>query len=511
MILPEDNQDLFPSFLNNNQPIESGMIGIEKESLRIDKSKVSTTPHDHFLGNSLCNRYITTDFSEAQIELITPPFNNSKRTISFLDDLHHYATKNIGDEYFWPLSMPIKTSADSEIPIATYGESNLGLFKEVYRKGLSHRYGHAMQVISGMHFNYSFPELMRSIFSLGKEQTLNKELTTAVYFRTIRNIHRMNWLILYLFGCSPVISKNLINNSYNFIQLSKDYYFLPYATSLRMSDLGYKNNNQSSLFVSLNTLEEYTSDLKAATAEPSKIFHKIYSSTMEPYPQISSNLLQIEDEHYGIARPKSTIASNDRQVSKLLLNGVDYIEFRSMDINPFSRVGVELNDLIFLEAFIIYCTLKSSAPMNSSEFANVSKNDLIVATRGREPKIKLKKGGRLIDLKSWAHKIFDEITPIIELMGHQSFNIEDYRSRLTYPELTLSASLLRKLREEEIDYYDLGQQLGMNNKNHYMNKGKDNNSNWALLKKEEEESLNRNKLLETSSLDTFEQYMENYF
>tara|TARA_Y100000590_G_scaffold229380_1_gene258766 strand:- start:53075 stop:54619 length:1545 start_codon:yes stop_codon:yes gene_type:complete len=511
MIQPEDNQDLLLSFLNNNQPIQQGHIGIEKESLRIHKSKVSTTPHDQFLGNSLCNSYITTDFSEAQIELITPPFNNGKHTISFLDDLHHYATNKIGDEYFWPLSMPIKTSSDSEIPIATYGRSNLGVFKEVYRKGLSHRYGHAMQIISGIHFNYSFPELIQSIFSLGTDQTLNKELTSAVYFRTIRNLHRMNWLILYLFGCSPVISKNLLNSSYNFIPLSKDYYFLPYATSLRMSDLGYQNNSQSSLFVSLNTLEEYTADLQAATAEPSKLFHKIFSNDVGSYPQISSNLLQIEDEHYGIARPKSMVDSNDRQTSKLLLSGVNYIEYRSMDINPFSRVGVEFNDLIFLEAFIIYCALQSSPPMSSSEFSNVSKNDLIVATRGREPKIKLKKGGKLIDLKSWAYKIFDEITPIIELMGYQSFNIENYRSRLTDPELTLSASLLRKLREEKIDYYDLGQQIGMNNKNHYMNKGKDSNPNWALLKQEEEESSNRNKLLESSSLDTFEQYVENYF
>tara|TARA_B100001142_G_C14348977_1_gene661297 strand:- start:12608 stop:14152 length:1545 start_codon:yes stop_codon:yes gene_type:complete len=511
MIQPEDNQDLLPSFLNNNQPIEPGYIGIEKESLRIDKSKLSLASHDKFLGNSLCNSYITTDFSEAQIELITPPFSSSKHTITFLDDLHHYATNKIGDEYFWPLSMPVRTSTDSEIPIATYGRSNLGAFKEVYRKGLSHRYGKAMQIISGIHCNFSFPELIHSIFSLDKDQILNNELTSAVYFRTIRNLHRMNWLILYLFGCSPVISKNLLNSSYDFIPLSEDYYFLPYATSLRMSDLGYKNINQSSLFVSLNTLEEYTAALEAATAEHSELFHKIFSNTVEPYPQLSSNLLQIEDEHYGIARPKSMVDSNNRQTSKLLLNGVNYIEFRSMDINPFSRVGIDLNDLIFLEAFIIYCTLKSSPSMSSSEFANVSKNDLVVATRGREPKIKLMKGGMLIELKSWAYEIFDEITPIIELMGHQSFDMENYRSKLTDPERTLSASLLRKLREEKIDYYDLGQQIGMNNKNYYMNKAKESNSNWTLFKKEEEESSNRNKLLESSSIDTFEQYMENYF
>ena len=512
MILPEDNKDFLLSFLNNSQSIENGKIGIEKESLRIDKSKISSTSHQHFLGNSLCNRYITTDFSEAQLELITPPLSSSKLTIDFLDNLHHYATKSIGGEYLWPFSMPIKTGSDSEIPIAGYGESNLGVFKEVYRKGLSHRYGHAMQVISGMHFNYSFPKSILSFFSLSEDQTLNKELKKTVYFRTIRNLHRMNWLIIYLFGCSPIISKNLLSNNYNFIKLSKDYYYLPYATSLRMSDLGYKNNNQSSLFVSLNSLEEYASDLRAATEELSKDFHKIYSSTIGRYPQISSNLLQVEDEHYGVARPKSMNTSIDRQTSKLLLNGVDYIEYRSMDLNPFSRVGVESNDLIFLEAFMIYCTLKSSPAMNSQEFINVSKNDLTVATRGREPKIKLKKEGKMIDLKSWANKVFDEITPIIELMGHQSSIIEYYRSRLTNPELTLSASLLRKLREEEIDYYDLGEQLGMSNKNHYMNKGKDNNSNWNLFEKEERESLQRNKLLEKLSLDTtFKQYLESYF
>ena len=468
MIQPEDNQDLLSSFLNNNQRIEPGYIGIEKESLRIDKAKLSLVSHDKFLGNSLCNSYITTDFSEAQIELITPPFSNYESTIEFLDDLHHYASHKIGDEYFWPFSMPLRTSTHSEIPIATYGRSNLGIFKEVYRRGLSHRYGPDMQIISGIHFNYSFPELMRSIFSLYENQQLNRELSSSIYFRTIRNLHRMNWLILYLFGSSPVVGKNLLSSSYNFIPLSKDYFFLPYATSMRMSDLGYKNNNQASLSVSLNNLDEYIVDLQTATAEPSEIFHKIFSNTNEPYPQISSSILQIEDELYGIARPKGIVDSNDRQTSKLLLSGVDYIEFRSMDINPFSRVGIEQNDLIFLEAFIIYCTLKSSPPMSSSEFADVSENDLIVATRGREPKLRLKKGGKLIELKSWANEIFNEIIPIIELMGHQYFDIENYKSKLTDPELTLSASILRKLRDEKIDYFDLGQQIGMNNKNHYL-------------------------------------------
>ena len=255
--------------------LTSGKIGLEKESLRIFQSKISSQPHHDSLGSALCNKWITTDFSEAQLEFITPAVSNKQVELDFLDNLHHFVTQNIGDEYLWPFSMPPFIQSDTEIPIASYGCSNLALFKMTYRNGLSHRYGRTMQAISGIHFNYSFPEHIWETLPFIQEKTDSKELRSKIYFRTLRNLHRFNWLILYLFGASPVATKNFFDiNQHDLQKLDKHSYYLPYATSLRMSDLGYQNINQSNLSISLNSIEEYTFDLKKATEKKCEDFHR---------------------------------------------------------------------------------------------------------------------------------------------------------------------------------------------------------------------------------------------
>ena len=234
-----------------------GRFGLEKESLRVSQSTISTKPHQESMGSSLCHRHITTDFSEAQLELITPPLIDKKTGLIFLENIHHFVSHKIEDEIMWPFSMPPFIQSNQDIPIASYGSSNLALFKTTYRNGLSHRYGRTMQAISGIHFNYSLPEqLWKSlVFSVG--ETSSKEVRANIYFRTLRNLHRMNWLILYLFGASPIVTKNFLSNkNKGFKKLDNQTYYLPYATSMRMSDLGYQNINQSNLEISLNSLEE---------------------------------------------------------------------------------------------------------------------------------------------------------------------------------------------------------------------------------------------------------------
>ena len=113
--------------------IDSCKVGFEKESLRVINSRISQNIHPESLGSALCNNYITTDFSEAQTELVTPPFRDKIQGLKFLEGIHHFVSCNIEDEILWPFSMPPLIDDEKDIPIANYGSSNLGLFKRRYR------------------------------------------------------------------------------------------------------------------------------------------------------------------------------------------------------------------------------------------------------------------------------------------------------------------------------------------------------------------------------------------
>ncbi|MDG2449136.1 MAG: hypothetical protein P8M34_05845, partial [Saprospiraceae bacterium] len=322
--------------------LKLGKIGLEKESLRILDKKISQSSHPDLLGSSLFNQYITTDFSEALMELITPPIREKKEILQFLEDVHIFTHSNIGNELLWPMSMPPSVEYESDIKIAEYGSSNIGIFKMSYRNGLSHRYGRIMQAISGIHFNYSIPDEFFLLECLQNGENSQRQIKETLYFRMLRNIQRFNWLILYLFGASPIASKNFIaNNDYNF-QKGNDCFYLPYATSLRMSKVGYQNISQSQLNISLNSLDQYIKNLRVATETKHSGFEMIPDLSGSIPSQINSNILQIEDEYYANSRPKSSIKSDKRIITKLKLYGIDYVELRSIDLNPFSSIGIEL-------------------------------------------------------------------------------------------------------------------------------------------------------------------------
>jgi len=493
-----------------------GRFGIEKESLRVSKSIISKSKHHESMGSPLCHRYITTDFSEALLELITPPLIDKKTGLNFLENIHHFVSHKIGDEIMWPFSMPPLIQSDAEIPIASYGSSNLALFKETYRNGLSHRYGRTMQAISGIHFNYSLPEQIWGSSFFAKEEVDSKKLRGTIYFRTLRNLHRMNWLVLYLFGASPIVSKNFLTNKHKgFKKLDSHNYYLPYATSLRMSDLGYQNIHQSNLAIPLNSLEEYTFNLKWATETECEDYQAIFEKAEVDYPQINANILQIEDEYYAVARPKSSSDSNQRLTAKLNDTGVDYIELRSLDVNPFQRIGIDLDTVHFLEVFLLYCTLKSSPPINSDEIEESRENDLLVATRGREPDINLKKNRTEINLKNWANQILDEMMFIAGLLDNKTTNftsiIRKFTTHITDPEQTLSAMLLNKILTEKLSVHELGRTIGEDYKNHYISMETSKNSEWSLLEKESVDSKKRQIDLEQAEDQFFEGFVKEYF
>ena len=491
-------------------------VGFEKESLRVVNSSISQQLHPELLGSALCNHYITTDFSEAQLELVTPPLDDKIKGLKFLEDIHHFVSCNIEDEILWPFSMPVAINAEEEIPIAYYGPSNLGVFKQIYRNGLSHRYGRMMQAISGVHYNYSVPESIWQS-SLFKNMDIDsKRVRSTAYFNMLRNIYRINWLILYLFGASPTIARNfLTEDNHSFKQLDKQTLFLPYATSLRMSNFGYQNASRKKLDVSINSITEYVSDLRKATNTAHSEFAKIQKKNNNYQAQINENILQIDEEYYAVARAKSKIISDERTTKKLNQSGVDFIELRSLDLNPFSRIGIDTETTFFLETLLAYCFIKQGQHFTDDEIKNINHNDALVAKQGREPRLDLLKNGKTISLKDWGNQIMEKLYPIAASLdrkgGRYSIAIDNAKEKINNPSLTLSAQLLELLSTDNNSFLELGMSIGKENKEHYLKRKKSKSKSWDLLDKEAKKSLVEQKVLEENDSLSFESYIENYF
>lgn len=490
-------------------------IGFEKESLRIHNSNISKINHPNSLGSSLTNSYITTDFSEAQLELITPPLYGASESLSALDDIHHYVMKNINDELLWPLSIPPAITSDDDILIAEYGESNEGVFKQIYRVGLENRYGKKMQTISGFHFNYSLPE---EIWSLAKGHRYSQsiEMRSYVYFNILRNIYKYNWLLLYLFGASPIFDKSFFDKrNKEFIDFDKDSVFLPYATSLRMSEYGYSNSDRQSIFISINGLNEYISDLLLATK---KIEPRYQEFDVKKGEQLNSNVLQIEAEYYAIARAKSIEKDSRRQSTSLKNRGVDFIEIRSLDLNPFSRVGIDNDTVLFFEVFMIFCLIKPIGTLDKKTIRDMQNNDLSVAKYGREKDIFLLIGGDKILLREWGKDIFENLIQIAEKLDdkNQSHSkaIQSLWSTLKNPDETLSARVINHLRSNKISYLEFGNTLAEKYKDEYIKKAINQNNLWAILEDEATNSKIRQneKEIETAESNiAFEGFKSDYY
>ena len=372
--------------------------GIEKESLRVlPDGTLATTAHPARLGSALTHPSVTTDFSESQLELITGVHDSVGTCLDDLTTLHQAVYRAIGNELLWCASMPCRLPPDDVIPIGRYGTSNVGRAKSVYRMGLSHRYGRRMQMISGIHYNFS----------------VLQELSNQAYFALIRNFRRHSWLLLYLFGASPsVCASFLAGRAHELERLSEDTFYLPYATSLRMGRLGYQSDVQSSLAVSYNDLASYAASLQEALTKPYPPYETIGIRDGDEYRQLANSLLQIENEFYGTIRPKRVIRPGERPLHALRDRGVEYVEVRLMDLDPFNPVGIAATTVHFLDVFLLHCLLRESPPDTPQELATIRGNTQRVAARGREPGLRLARKSEEVTLVGWSHEILAECAPI---------------------------------------------------------------------------------------------------
>jgi len=419
--------------------------GIEKESLRVrPDGMLATTPHPAALGSALKHPRITTDFSESQPELITGVHTSAEACLKELTEIHQVVYRAIGDELLWASSMPCRLPAEEAIPIGRFGTSNIGRMKTVYRIGLSHRYGRRMQTISGIHYNFSLPDAR----------------SNDDYFALIRNFRRHGWLLLYLFGASPAVCSTFVAGRPHELQrLSDDTLYLPYATSLRMGRLGYVSDAQSSLAVSYNDLQSYGASLEEAMTKPYPAYEAIGVRYGNEYRQLATSLLQMENEFYGTIRPKRVIRPGERPLHALRDRGVEYVEVRLMDLDPFVPIGIAAPTLRFLDVFLLHCLLCDSPPDTPEELAAIGENKLRVASRGREPGLLLVRDGEEAPFAEWAGEVLADCGPIADALDRAKGGnahrdaLAAAVAALDDPESTPSAHVLQAMKRDYANSY----------------------------------------------------------
>ena len=502
------------------QLLAHGSRGLERESLRVTlDGRIAQTPHPPELGSALTNPHITTDYSEALTELVTPTFLDNAALLDYLRDLHQFVYRHIGDELLWATSMPCEIRGDDEVPIARYGCSHQGRLKSIYRHGLKVRYGGMMQAISGVHFNYSLPAPFWPLYGeICQSHGIGQEFRSARYFDLLRNYRRHGWIVSYLFGVSPALCRSFLQgrSAAGLEPFGADTLIGPYATSLRMSDIGYRNRNQAAVSVSVNSLEEYLHDLRRAISAPHAPFAALGVKRDDQYQQLSANALQIENEYYSYVRPKRTPRAGERTTGALARAGVEYVEVRALDNSAFDPVGVNVRKLYFLEALLILLLFKTSPPIDSNEEEAIERNHLLVARRGREPGLTLERDRRRVPMRTWAAELLDSMQGICELLdsshpqrpylaalGEQRLKLEDL-------EHTPSARLLRELRENDESFAALALRFSREHKQYCLHAVPCAAERAREFEAEVTQSLQESAAIEAARCGSFEDYLAAY-
>ena len=500
--------------------IQGGRRGVEKESLRVTpEGRIAQTPHPAALGSALTSEHITTDYSEALIELVTPTFTTNWELLQYLCDLHQFVYRHVGDELLWATSMPCVVDGDASIPIAQYGPSNVGRMKTIYREGLGIRYGRVMQAISGVHFNYSFSQKLWEVWTAVREsRETGQTLISSSYFDLLRNYRRLGWIVLYLFGVSPTVCKSFLRaRGETLPEFGRGTAWEPYATSLRMSDLGYRNRNQAGLEVSVNSLDEYVRDLARAISTPHPEYERLGVKVDGVYRQLNANLLQIENEYYAFIRPKRVARSVERPTKALRRAGVEYVEVRALDVSAFDPVGVNQNKLRFLEAFLALCLMRDSPLIDTSEQTTLDRNHVTVARRGREAGLNLVRDGREVPMLEWAREILDQMQGACELLDEgdpqkpYAAALAVQAAKLDDVALTPSARLIKELRETDESFFDLALRTSRTHKSYFLDLHTPNEAQLLQFADEAAESLEVAAAAASAPQQDFAAFLAGYF
>ena len=501
--------------LAGNSGLKELRRGIERESLRINADgSLSQQPHPAGLGAPLTHSSITTDFSEAQLELITGIHLSPEACYQELLDIHRFVIGGMGDELLWPASMPCGIGKEDSIPIAKYGRSHIARMKEIYRSGLAHRYGRVMQTISGIHYNFSLPDDIWEVLAYQDDSEANQSYRDEGYLRLTRNFRQHGWLLLMLFGASPMVCRSFLrNNEHNLQVFDETTRYLPDATSLRMGPLGYQSADQAAVYIDHNSLSGFYETLSPALSDSYPRYQEIGVKQNGHYLQINDALLQIEAEFYGSIRIKRKTEPRERALLALLRRGIEYVEVRCVDIDPFDPVGISVETMRFLDIFLIHSLLSENTVETEAHAQINLSNQLRTVHQGRDPNTVLQRDQSTRSIVAWADQLLQECEDIADMIdkvtGGTQFRevVSKQQDKLKDLSETPAARLQRKCEEEKRSFSGVGLELA----NQHLETLSSDLSNPAAvhrLKAEVERSNRALEELERSQEGSFEAFLE---
>jgi glutamate--cysteine ligase len=491
--------------------------GIEKESLRVlPNGNLSQVTHPVGLGSALTHPMITTDFCESQPELITGVHHNVQACLDELSDIHRFVYRTLDDELLWSSSMPCMLGSDDQVPIAQYGTSNVGRTKQIYRRGLSARYGRLMQTISGIHYNFSLPNELWPVIAALRGTVDSRTFRDDAYFSLIRNFRRHSWLLIYLFGASPSLCKSFVKGKPHTLEsFDEGSLYVPHGTSLRMGGLGYQSHAQTNLHISYNSLTEYARTLLGALTQPYPAYERIGVKVDGEYQQLSTTLLQIENEFYGTIRPKRAIHGSERPLTALTSSGVEYVEVRCLDLNPFLPVGIDAPEIRFIDTFLLHCLLSDSPPDSGTESREMVANQQRIVELGRKPGVTLTRGGREVPMHDWATTLLNEMRPIADLLDdvagdddHRDTWIEQ-RARIEDPDRTPSARILASMRKARVPFFRFAMNQSILHKGFFVANPL-NEEKVAYFESLAERSIQAQRDIEAADTESLDEYLARY-
>lgn len=500
--------------------LRANRIGLEKESLRVTPTgHLALTPHPAALGAALTHPQITTDFSEALIELVTPALTDARAVLAALREIHVIVNQHLGDERLWATSMPCVIASGAQIPLAQYGRSNAATMKTVYRRGLGNRYGRMMQVIAGVHFNFSFAEEFWTLYQAnGGDQRDPVAFRSEAQMGMIRHLQRIGWLVPYLFGASPAVCDSFVQgHDVDLKRFDACTLYAPDATSLRLGDIGYQNKQEAGtgMKACYDSLDAYVRSLTWAIETPCPQYETIGVKVGGRYEQLNANVLQIENEYYSTVRPKQITEWLEKPTHALRRRGVRYIELRSLDVNVFEPLGVGLEQLEFLETLMLYALLQDSPRIASRERRDIDENLVRVAHRGREPGLRLARERDTVALRDWAHEILDDLQGVAELLdggadGPRTANVKRQREKVAHADLTPSARMLAEMREQGESFFALAWRWSEQHQQ-ALRQVRLASERLAAFEQLAAESVARQQAIEAADQVDFETFLEAYF
>jgi len=422
-----------------------GLFGIEKENIRVNKhGELAQTPHPRGFGNKLQHPYITTDFSESQIEMITPPLPDIKQTIGFLETIHDIVSLELADEYLWPQSIPPILPDDEQIPIAQYGED--GKEAQHYREFLAQKYGSKNQLFSGIHFNFSYSEKLLEMLYLKSNPAISfDEFKDEAYLKTVRQMSRLRWLYILLYGNSPVVDSSLELQCKQ-APFTKNKNVI--ALSIRSSCYGYRNLGE--LYPDYSSVESFKSSIEQMVKE-----HQLAASK----------------ELYSSVRPK--FIKNPDHIS--------YIELRFIDIDPLSKAGITEEALHFLHALALYGLL-TEEPDSFDATAQAIANNYhgYVALYGLNSS-SLLFGQNEEQVNIW-HKAKTHIQKIIDLFQKLGIDREGYQTSLMHAKQLIENPNQREIYSTLNGILKMGYiPFHLDRARHYLTMSKQNEYNFIGL------------------------------